>query len=144
MSWVIFISTLIALPIEIALLLFFTMDRVTRHFFRVRLLVPHRPVLLEPFEVLYGTIQCNRMRNELLGGSTTESLNRIFLWSSDFGLICLALLTWGVYCAAVSLSLFVPFLLLLPLRWKYNWLRSMEAWIYLINQFWCVRLFVFI
>ena len=72
-----FISALTALPTEIALLSFFAMNRVTRHLLSVRLLVPCRPVLLDPFKLLSGEIRCDRMRNELWGRSATESLNII-------------------------------------------------------------------
>ena len=58
-----FISVLTAFPTAIELLELFTMDRVTRHLLSVRLLVPCQPVLLEPFEVLSGTIWCDRMQN---------------------------------------------------------------------------------
>ena len=100
-----FIITLAALPTTIVLLSFFAMDRVTRHIFRVRLIVTCRPVLLEPFEVLSGVIWCYSMRNELWVDIATASLNRIFLWGSDFFLVNVVLLTLGVDCYAVSLSI---------------------------------------
>ena len=73
----IFISTFTTLPTAISLLSFFAMDRVTRQIFSVWLLVPCRPVLLDPIKVLTGAIWCDRVRNKLWGGSATASLNII-------------------------------------------------------------------
>ena len=75
MPFITLISPLNALPTEIALLSLFAMDRVARNLLSVRLLVPCQPVLLDPVEVLYGEIWCDRMSNELWGGSATTSLN---------------------------------------------------------------------
>ena len=72
-SCITLISALTSLTTEIALLLFFEMDRVIRHILSVWLLVPCRPVLLEPFEVLSGVIWCDSMRNELWFRSATAS-----------------------------------------------------------------------
>ena len=46
----------------IVLLSLFAMDKVTIHLLSVQLLVPCRPVLLEPFEVLSGAMWCDKMR----------------------------------------------------------------------------------
>ena len=69
------------------------MDRLIRHIFRVHFLVPCLPVLLELFEVLSGAIRCYRMWNKLRGGISTASLNSILLWSVEFFLVDVALLT---------------------------------------------------
>ena len=75
------------------LLSFFAMDRVTRHIFRLRLLVPCQPLLLDSFEVISGTIQFDNIWNKLWDGNATEYLNRIILCSVHFVLVGLALLT---------------------------------------------------
>ena len=93
MPCIIFISTFNVLPTEISLLLFFAVDRVTRHIFKVRLLVPCRMLLLEASEVLLCVIQCDKMRNKVWGRSATEYLNKNFLCSSDCVLVGLALLS---------------------------------------------------
>ena len=78
MLWITLINALNALPTVIALILFFTMDRVTRHILMVRLLVPHRPILSDPFDVLSGKMRCDRIHKELWGRSTATSLTSIF------------------------------------------------------------------
>ena len=93
MPCITFARALTALPAAIALLLFFTMHRVTRRILRVRLLVPCLPVLLDLFEVLAGSIWCDRMQNKLWGEIVTAYLNIILLWSVDFVLVDVALLT---------------------------------------------------
>ena len=105
MPCITFISALPASPIKIALIPFFAMDGVTRHILSVRLIVPCRLLLLDLLEELSGANQCDRMRNELWNGISTASLNNIFLWSVNFVLLDLALLTWGMDCFAVSLSI---------------------------------------
>ena len=77
MSCITFISELTALPTALALLSLFTMYRLKRHLLSVWLLLPCCLVLLDPFEVLSGAIRCDKMQNELWGGSATESLNII-------------------------------------------------------------------
>ena len=99
-----FISALNALPTAIVLCLLIIMDRVRRKFFKVLLLVPCQLVLLEPFDVLSGTIWCDNLWNKLWSGSAPESLNIIFFCSVDFVLVGFALLTWRVDFSAVSLS----------------------------------------
>ena len=79
MPYIIFISELTAFPTAIEFFSLFAIDRATRHILRVRLLVTRLPVPLDPFEVLYNMMQCDGMRNELWDGSTTASLNIIFL-----------------------------------------------------------------
>ena len=71
MPYINFISAEISLPNATSFLSFFAMDSITRNPLSVWLLVPCQPVLLEPFEVLYGLIQCDRMQNELWGSSAT-------------------------------------------------------------------------
>ena len=80
-------------------------DGVTRHLLSVFLLVPYQPVLLDPFELLPGVILCDRTRNELWGGSATAYFNNNFLWIVNFVFVDLSLLTWGVDCLSVSLSI---------------------------------------
>ena len=63
MSCITFINSLTTLPTTVALLLLFAMYRITKHIFRVLLIVTCRPVLLELSEVLSGVIWCDRMRN---------------------------------------------------------------------------------
>ena len=113
-----FIIALTSLPTSLALLLLFAIDGVTRNILIVRLLLPCRPVLLESFEVISGAIWCDGTRNKLWGGSATASLNIIFLWSVDFFLVKLALLTWGVDCLAVYLSFIC--LILAPVNFEVN------------------------
>ena len=79
MQWITLVSALTALPTEIELLLLFAMDRVTRRIVIVRLLVPCQPILLDQFEVLSCTVQCDWMQNVMCVRSTTVSLNIIFL-----------------------------------------------------------------
>ena len=93
MPCITFISLLTALPTAIVLLSFFDVDGLTRHIIRVGLLVPFQPVLLEPFKVLSGLIQCDKMCKKLWVGSDTLYLNSIFSWSVDFVLVSLAFLT---------------------------------------------------
>ena len=81
------------LTTAIALLSLFAMDWVKRNILSVWLLITCQPVLLEPLNVLSGAIWCDRMRNERWGESDTASLNIILLWSVDFVLVNLALLT---------------------------------------------------
>ena len=80
------------------------MDRVTRNVLKVRLLVPCRPVLLEPFEVLSGVMRCDKMWNKLWVRTSTVSLNSIFFCSVDFTLVGLASFTWGVDFSDIYLS----------------------------------------
>ena len=120
--WIIFIIVLDALPTTIALLLFFVMDILTRHIFRLRLLLPSWPILLYHFYVLLDTIQCDKMRNELWGGSNTASLNIIFLWSVDFFLFNWELLTWGWIIQLSFYHFSVSFRVLLHFWWTDNWL----------------------
>ena len=70
----------------------------------MQVLVPCLPVLLDPLEVLSRAVLCDRIQNELWGRIATASTNSIFLWGVDFVLVKLALLTLGVDCSAVSLS----------------------------------------
>ena len=70
MPCIIFISTFNVLPTEISLLLFFAVDRVTRHIFKVQLLVPFQPILLELFKVLSGSNRCDNIWGKLWGGSS--------------------------------------------------------------------------
>ena len=74
MTCITFVGTLTALTTALTLLLFLSIDRVTRHLVRVRLVVPCQPVLLYPFEIISGAIWFDRMWNKLWGGSVTESL----------------------------------------------------------------------
>ena len=73
MIWINLINAFTEFPTAIALLLFFATDRVTGNILIVRLLVSRIPVLSEPFEVISGTMWCDRMRSELWVGSTTTS-----------------------------------------------------------------------
>ena len=118
MPYITFISALNALPTAMVLFSFFAMDRVTRNIFRLRLLVPCQPLLLDSFEVISGTIQFDNIWNKLWDGNATESLNRIILCSVYFVLVGLALLTWGVDCSDVSL-LFL-YLILAPTTFAMN------------------------
>ena len=77
MPCITFINELTALPNVIVMLSFFEMYRVTRNLFWVRLLLLCQPVLLDPFNVLSGAIQYDKMRNELWIRSVTASLNII-------------------------------------------------------------------
>ena len=77
----------------IELLLFFAMDGIIRHLFKLQVLVPFQPLVLDPFEVLSGAIWCDNMLKEVCGRNSTASLNRILLWSVDFVWVGLALLT---------------------------------------------------
>ena len=119
-----FISSLTTLPNAIQLLSFFEMDRVTRHIFSVWLLVPCRPVLLEPLEVLSGVVWRDRMHNKLWGGSATASLNKVFLCSVNFFLVGLELLTWGWIVWLYLYQFSVLFRILLPLWWTYSWFMN--------------------
>ena len=98
-----FVSELTSLPTVVVFLSFFVMDRVTRHILSMRLLVACQPVLLEPFKVISGVMQCDKMRHGLCGGSSTASLNIIFFCSADFFSFGCTLLTWGVDWLSVSL-----------------------------------------
>ena len=104
MSCINFISALIDLTTAVTLLLFFTIDRVTMNILKVGLLVRCRLVILDPFEVLSGAMQCDQIQSKLWGGSTTVYLNNLFLWSVEFFLVYVSLFTWGVDCSDVSLS----------------------------------------
>ena len=77
MPCITFINELTALPNVIVMLSFLEMYRVTRNLFWVRLLLLCQPVLLDPFNVLSGAIQYDKMRNELWIRSVTASLNII-------------------------------------------------------------------
>ena len=61
-------------------------------------------------------MRCDKMRNELWGGSATTYLNSILLCSVDFVLVGFTLLTWGVDFSYVSLFFSVSFRILLPLQ----------------------------
>ena len=58
-----FISSLTIFPTAISLLSFSKMDSVTMHLLSVWLLVPFKPVLLDPFGLLSCDIWCDRMQN---------------------------------------------------------------------------------
>ena len=110
MSCITSVSSLTALTNAIVFLFFFAVDRVTRNIFKVRLLVPCWPVLLETSEVISGVIRCDKMRGGIFGGSATASLNRILLCSVYFILVGFVLFTWGVDCSALYLSFICLFL----------------------------------
>ena len=92
-SCITLITALAVLPTAIAFLSFFAMDGVTRHIFKVWLLVPCQPVLFESCKVISGVIWCDKIRNGMWSGGATAFLNSVFLCIVDFVLVSFVLLT---------------------------------------------------
>ena len=85
-------------------------------YFKVQLLVPCRPVLLEPFKVLLGAIRCDTMRNELWDRSATASLNIIPCVVLNFSWLILRYSVEGWIVHLCLYYLLVLFWLRLPLQ----------------------------